>query len=128
MVIDFIIVKETKLGLAPKARVEFQVRCVDTIVFLQRNSEHLTDISWTTLASHCLQKIKMTYLRSYVSMPLKCIVASETDDESRVIIKFKLTTGVHLDDDKATYCDSFQEPFLSGVTSLQTTISMLKEN
>jgi hypothetical protein len=50
-------------------------------------------------------------LRTYVSMPLKCIVASETDDESRVIIKFKLTTGVHLDDDKATSCDSFQEPF-----------------
>lgn len=33
MVIDFIIVKETKLGLAPKARIKFQVPCVDTLLF-----------------------------------------------------------------------------------------------
>lgn len=42
-----------------------------------------------------------------------CIVASEaceTDDESRVIIKFKLTTGIHVDD-TATSWDSFKEPF-----------------
>lgn len=53
-------------------------------------------------------------------MPLECdhlfvcIVASEaceTDDESRVIIKFKLTTGIHVDDDTATSWDSFKEPF-----------------
>jgi hypothetical protein len=42
-------------------------------------------------------------------------VASEAcetdDDESGVIIKFKLPTGIHVDDDKATSRDSFKEPF-----------------
>ncbi|KAJ6866218.1 hypothetical protein NC652_037696 [Populus alba x Populus x berolinensis] len=41
-----------------------------------------------------------------------CIVASEAcetdDDESGVIIKFKLPTGIHVDDDDATSWDSFK--------------------
>ncbi|KAG6741412.1 hypothetical protein POTOM_054650 [Populus tomentosa] len=54
-------------------------------------------------------------------MPLECdhlfvcIVVSEAcetnDDESGVIIKFKLPTGIHVDDEIATSWDSFKEPF-----------------
>ncbi|KAL9343112.1 hypothetical protein Peur_063543 [Populus x canadensis] len=43
------------------------------------------------------------------------MVASEAcetdDDESGVNIKFKLQTGIRVDDDKATSWDSFKEPF-----------------
>lgn len=60
----------------------------------------------------------MCYVSMLTKMPLECdhlfvcIVASEAcetdDDESGVIIKFKLPTGIHVDDDDATSWDSFK--------------------
>ncbi|KAF9679097.1 hypothetical protein SADUNF_Sadunf07G0104600 [Salix dunnii] len=57
-------------------------------------------VSRTTLESHPLDSDHL----------LGCLVFSETDEARRVIIKFKLTTGNHVDDDKTTSSDSFDVP------------------
>lgn len=132
LTVDFIIVQESQHALETKARVKLQVPRVELALFgfEEISSTEIFDNIGIPLSSEDKEDLLFAISRRSLSMPREsdhlfvCIV---TKTEEPTIDMFNITTGIHVDEDKAISWDLVEEPFNEVLQACKPPIPCLKK-